>query len=207
MPLFLVDCPEDEPITLAQAKGQCLIDEDITQFDEQFENIVIPAARERAEIATWRQMLTARWTLKLRRFPCVIELPKPPLQEVISITYVDSAGVVQALDTDDYVVTRPTGPRPRRGRITPTYGTSWPSVRDQIDAVEVTFDAGYGDTGDSVPPLLRQAMLLDLGALYAHREELVAQPGLSALLQLPKGAFSIYRSFKSRPTIDMDVAA
>jgi uncharacterized phiE125 gp8 family phage protein len=169
---------------------------------------LVAAVRDRAEAATGRQLLTATWDLVLDSFPCgvqpfelglhwsfdrignmFLDVPRPPLQSVTNITYVDTAGQSQTWSSASYLVDKPSGPRCRRGRIAPAYGVVWPFTQAQINAATVRFVAGYGATGASVPPLLRQAMLMDLTALYEHRGD-EATP-------VPAFAASIYRAHKS----------
>jgi uncharacterized phiE125 gp8 family phage protein len=198
MALFLVTAPADEPITLSEAKQQ-VRRTDVTADDSYLQTILIPAVRERAEIATRRQLLTATWDLKLDAFPCgaddAIVLPKAPLISVTSISYVDPDGATQTWSSSLYAVSAPTGPMAARGEIRPVYGESYPSVRFQTNAVTVRFVAGYGTSATSVPPRLKMGMLLDLGTLYEHREDLVVGQGY-ALAEFTSGAGAVYRSFQ-----------
>jgi uncharacterized phiE125 gp8 family phage protein len=202
--------PIAEPITLAHAKAQ-VRREEVTDDDAFLETILIPAVRNRGEQETHRQFITAVWDLKLDRFPwpCdvspgeeirypqgVIKVPKAPLQEVTYIKYVDGDGVLQTWSSSNYLVDAPTGEQASRGRITPAYGVSWPSTRDQINAVTVRFVAGYGDTDTSVPARLKIAMLVDLGTQYENREDFVGGQGYS-VSEFPTGSSSIYRAFRS----------
>ena len=196
-----------EPVSLTQAKVQCSIDASNTAFDDFLGDIAIPAARDRCELASWRQLITATWALTLRRFPCedYIELPKPPLQSVTSVTYVDTAGVTQTLvEDEDYTVETFSGPRGSRGRINLAYGTYWPTTRDQAAAVTVTFVAGYGNTGAALPGLLVQGLLLDIGTLMAHREDV--ETG-TIVTPVPLTSSNIYRRFKSRPLQNLEAIA
>lgn len=117
-----------------------------------------------------RAIITQTWEMKLRRFPigkAAITIPLPPLQSVSSITYVDSDGDEVTLDTNLYqVVNR----GKHKSRIAPAWGQTWPSTRDQEDAVTVTFVAGYGDAAADVPTNLINAGLLLVADLYGHRE-------------------------------------
>jgi len=172
--------------------------------------MVISAARERAEAFTGRQLITATWDLVLDEFPCglqpyelgahwthdrvgnmFLDIPKPPLQSITTITYVDTAGQSQTWSSSNYLVDAPSGPRCRRGRVAPAYGVVWPFTQAQIKAATVRFVAGYGATGASVPALLRQALLMDLSALYEHRGD------DGGVVPLPAGAASIYRAHRT----------
>jgi len=189
--------PIDEPLTLAEAKRQ-IRREDVTTDDTLIAQTLIPAVRERGEQASGRQFITARYRQPLDRFPCdAIVLPLPPLQSVVSITYLDPFGVEQTLATDQYVVLTSDGPRGGRGRIIPAYNVVWPYTQCRAQAVTVTFVAGYGDDRDAVPPRLKMAMLLGLGTLYENREDQVMGQGI-AVVALSTAAGMVYDSFRRR---------
>jgi uncharacterized phiE125 gp8 family phage protein len=195
MPLTLVTAPAAEPFadaTLPRLQLRLTG----TDQDSFFTSLAIPAARDRAEAATRRQLISATWDLVLDRFPScdVIELPKPPLQSVTWIKYVDTAGTLQTWSAAEYLWQAPAGPRCRRGRIEPAYGYFWPSVREQLGAVQIRFVAGYGAAGTAVPTRLLQAMLQDIGGLYEFREGLIAG---AAPTEIPSAAAAVYRSFRS----------
>lgn len=113
-----------------------------------------------------------------------IRLPCPPLVSVTSITYVDGAGVTQTMDATAYQVDAIGSP----ARILPAYGTYWPAARHQLNAICITFVAGYAPGAGSptdfvanVPrPILSAAKLL-LGHLYENREATSALPSLQEL--------------------------
>jgi uncharacterized phiE125 gp8 family phage protein len=195
-PLGADSAPIAEPVTLQAAKTQ-VRRRDTTDDDVLLEDVLIPAARERAEQATRRQFITATYDLKLDGgFPGEIVLPLPPLQSVLSVTYVDEDGATQTLATDQYTVDAPSGPRALRGRIVPAYNVSWPGTRSQINAVTVRFVAGYGSTHASVPPRLKMAMLTDIATLYENREDVVMGQGYS-VIAFPTGSTATYATFRS----------
>lgn len=110
-------------------------------------------AIEYIETITERQLITATWKLILDRFPAVIELRKPPVQSVTSITYIDEDGAEQTLSDSLYQVDTDDEP----ARIVPAYDQSWPSIRCQPQAVQVEFVAGYG-LADDIPDGLKTAI-------------------------------------------------
>lgn len=186
MALFLVTAASGDPISLQEAKTQ-IRRNDVEDDDELISKALIPAVTDRAQHETQRQLLEATWDLKLDAFPCwEIEVPRPPLISVLSITYVDTDGVTQTLATSEYRVSTPIGPHCRRGRVTPAYGKTWPSTRSQIDAVIVRFKAGYGTNAEDVPALLRQGMLMDVERLYDDSSA-----------PLSESVAAIYRQFQS----------
>lgn len=97
-----------------------------------------------------------------------ILLPRPPLQSVTSVTYVDGAGVTQTLAANQYLVDTRSTP----GRISPAPDVSWPATRWQPNAVIVRFIAGYTNAA-AVPEDLKDALFLACGMLYENREELL----------------------------------
>lgn len=154
--------PTEEPVTRAEAKLHLKQD---TSDEDSLVDLYIVAAREYCETETARQFITATYTVKFDRFPTVIRLPLPPLGSVTTVAYVDTSGDSQTLTvTTDYVVDS----NSLVARITPAYGTSWPSTRDQPNAVTVTYITGYG-AASAVPYAAKAAVLMVVGDLYAHR--------------------------------------
>ncbi|MGY3331318.1 putative phiE125 gp8 family phage protein [Mesorhizobium sp. USDA 4775] len=114
-----------------------------------------------------RCLLTQEWTLYLDSFPTCIELPLPPLQEVIHVKYLDNDGVLQTLDPSAY---RVSGAGSWRPEIAPAYGEKWPHARYIADAVQVRFRAGYGADEESVPPPILQAIKVTAAQYYVERQ-------------------------------------
>lgn len=162
MPLQLVTAPYAEPIDRAEAIDHSKALDDGT--DDALFDLFISSARRHAEIATQRQILAARWKLVLDSFPLpagpmgvpygwvsvpygqqfslprhAILLSPTPVVQVVSIQYLDLAGVLQTMPTTDYIVDTACAP----ARITPAFNKTWPVNLPQIGSVQVTFDAGY----------------------------------------------------------------
>ena len=199
MSLALVSPPLNEPLRL----------EDVKQQVQQFTNVddallrafILPAARDRGELGTRRAWLTQTWDWFLSSFPSnqsFFELPKPPLVRVVYVKYTDVSGTTHTLvEGTDYVVEAPSGPRCARGRISLPYSQVWPFARPQAKSVQIRFVCGYGATADAVPPLLRQAALMDCATLYQYRESIISG---TIVAELPGSTASIYRSFRSLPS-------
>jgi uncharacterized phiE125 gp8 family phage protein len=161
--------PTSEPLSLSEAKLHLRVDGD---DEDELIGSLITAAREYCETSTNRQFVTATFVGKLDEFPTELEngwyeitLPRPPLQSVSSITYVDTAGATQTLSAGVYAADTSIEP----GRVRLAYNQTWPTIRTQPNAISITFVAGYGDAAD-VPESIRAAMKLILGHLYANRE-------------------------------------
>lgn len=117
-----------------------------------------------------RAIIQQTWDLKLPGFPSRIRIPLPPLQSVTSVTYLDNNGNSQTLATDQYQVVGVGSFGP--GRIDPAYGVTWPTTRDQAEAVTVRFVAGYDivdsplDYRANVPDSIKSAIKLHVEMLY-----------------------------------------
>ncbi len=180
--------PAKEPLTLAQAKTHLRVELDETDEDDLI-NADIAAARASAETFMRRQLITATWELYLDAFPTEIQIPRPPLQGVNSIKYIDTDGAEQTLDSSVYTVDT----KSMVGRVVLAYGESWPSTRVQIQSVIVNYDAGYGDDEADISPDIIAGMKLAIGHLFEHREDVVL--GIS-VAELPKGSLDLFWPYR-----------
>lgn len=194
--LRLVTAPSLEPLTLVEAKAHLRVD---TEDDDTEIAALVTAAREHIEMLTGRALVSQVWELVLREFPAEqddIVLPRGALSGVTHAKYYDGDGVLQTLTvTTDYVVD--TGPPLGPGRVILAYGKSWPSTRDQWDAVQVRYTVGWSQA--EVPEALKSACKLALGELYEHRTQattgtIVADlPAFRALL----GPYRVYEEHRA----------
>ena len=53
-------------------------------------------------------------------------------------------------------------------------GYTWPSIQDEINALTVTYVAGYGDAGSDVPGNILQAMRYLIATYYENRTDHLA---------------------------------
>ena len=160
--------PAEEPLTLTTVKGHLRVD---SADEDTFITALIVAARQYWELHHGRALVTQTLELVLDAWPCgsTISLPRPPLQRVVSITYVDANGQTVTLAATDYVVAK----RSVLGRVVLKDGKAWPSVTMQAaEAITVRFETGYGSAA-AVPQLTKQGMLLLVGHLYENREAVV----------------------------------
>lgn len=106
-------------------------------------------------------------------------MPLGPLQSVSSITYVDTDGVTQTLSSGAYVV----DDKSERGWVVLASGEEWPSTYDVINAVTISFVAGYGDATTDVPEPLREMILLIVTQWHEHRK--TVHVGANSVESLP----------------------
>lgn len=151
MRLQLITPPETEPVSLEEQKLHTKIDYDT---DDTLISGLITACREYCELYQSRAFITQTWRLTLNQFPCVINVPNPPLISIDSIEYrAASNGEWLTLDEDAYEV----GTDGEPGLIYPIYGTWWPPVLTQLQSVKITFTCGYGDA-TAVPSSVKTAI-------------------------------------------------
>ena len=173
MALKLIEVSGDEPVSLSEAKLHLRIE---VPDEDALISALIVAARQGAEHMTGRSIVQATWELALDEFKDEIELPNPPLISITSVKYIDTDGVLQTMATADYLKDDHSEP----ARIMPAYGETWPSTRDQVNAVLVRYAAGYASAA-AVPQQIKNWMLLRIGMLYENRESVAAGVTLSEL--------------------------
>jgi uncharacterized phiE125 gp8 family phage protein len=166
--------PAEALITLADARLQCRVDTWGSPPVNEEDPLLLPyiqgATEELDGIDGWlnRALVTQTWRLTLNCFPGrPIKLPLPPLQSVTSVVYDAPDGTATTLDAAEYRVITVTDP----GMVEAV--TSWPSIKDQLGAVRITYVAGYGDAED-VPEIIRNYIRARVAQLYQFREQAVA---------------------------------
>ena len=175
----------------------------LNSVDNLLVHTFIDAAAAYFEGDTTRQLLTAVREVWLDAFPALgasgaaarIELPHPPLQAVLSVSYVDAAGASWTMggSPSGFVVVAPQGPYAVRGSVEPV--GSWPSAGPQSGAVRIRYRCGYGDTPDQMPALVREA----LGMLIANADTFrsaVHEARRGQTVELPYGVRAMLDNFK-----------
>lgn len=152
--------PAEEPVSREEAKLWCKVD---TDADDEVIDALIAAARERCERVADRQLVTATLVASFNAFGPALKL-RPPLQSVEEITYLDTAGVEQTVDSDVYRVLTNREP----GIVQLALYQTWPSAVYLADSVNVTFVSGYGNAED-VPAEIRIALRRCIDHLYTMR--------------------------------------
>jgi uncharacterized phiE125 gp8 family phage protein len=194
MSLILVTGPTVEPLGLQETKDHLRVDG--TDDDALIDALIIGAVRY-AEKFTGRFLITQTWDWKIDGFPAssarALLVPKPPLQTVVQITYVDTDGAPQTWAASEYDVDAPGGDLAPRGRIKPAFGEVWPTTRDQMNAATLQITVGYGPAGN-VPADIKHAMLLHVGHLYEHRESVIV--GLS-VMQVPNTTATLLWNYRA----------
>lgn len=200
MGLKIVVQPEAELLTIEECRAHLNIqpyeidsDGAGTHPDDAQIMAMQSAAREFCEDFTGLSLVEKTYELALDAFPTdEIAIPMPPAIQIVSVTYADSEQVEQIVAGGDYTLDNYQMP----AWLIPASGASWPSAGNFMNAVRVRFVAGYGSGSDSepLPFVLRAALLLVLGHLYANREDSSAK----ALSTIPTGAEALMRPRRIR---------
>ena len=149
----LITVPTEEPVTPAEAQAQCRDDDPVS---DAFILGLISAAREQAEHELGRPICTQVRDLVLDAFPVAeIDLTLPNVQSIVSVKYIDTAGVEQTLASNLYSLDSSSTPC----WLLPARDTDWPATLAAANAVRVRFVAGYGATAASVPDDIRLWMI------------------------------------------------
>lgn len=158
------------PLTTDEAKAQSRVT--FADDDDLFHQLIHAATTE-LETRCQRTLCESTWTLTLDEFPeGGIKLPMPPILSVQSIVYYDSTGAQLTLNPADYIVDTASEP----GWVWLAPGKVWPETQDRINAVTVTYKAGYLSGGtaqqqrEAVPKDLRAWLLIRVATLYENRE-------------------------------------
>lgn len=184
--------PAYEPVAYAEVLEWLRLDSDIAQPTLVAQ--LIKTFRERAETLTLRDFVQRTRCLYLDDWPwhgvhgVLIELPHPPLIEVVTFKYIDTDGVLQTMDAADYSVHTEQEP----GFIIPAWEETWPTIRRVPDAIQVTYKSGYAPVGSPsdeeahqtpIPAALKTWMEVNLAALHDNREAFITG---TILTQLPR---------------------
>lgn len=166
-----------EPVTLAEAKEFLRVGHG--DDDTAITNLII-AARQQVESFTNRQLVDATWDLYIDEFHGAsrILFPKPPLSSVTTFTYLDTAGSSQTWTSTNWILNTVALP----GEMKEAFGISWPTVRQQYNAVVITYVAGYGSTAASVPEEIKNAMHLIIAKQYDDPENKTLDSAVESLL-------------------------
>ncbi len=161
--------PAREPVELQTVKRHLRVD---NEYDDDLISDYIRAARFIIEGDVSRALITQTLTLTISNEPLgarsilipsvqinsgLLEVYYSPVQSVTGVSFIDSAGGVQAFTDFSVDINM----EPSRLRL-----NTFPGFNEQI---QMEFVAGYGDDGSFVPPDLKMAIMVLTAHLYEHR--------------------------------------
>lgn len=193
----LVITPPGELVSLDDAKKHLRVDHE--DDDAYITGLVAAAVAWLDGPAGWLGRALGIQTLELvtDRFGdgcrTWIDIPYPPLIDIVSINYINSDGVETTLDPDAYEVAL--------GQLRPKWGGTWPSTRYQSDAARIRYRAGHSKLNGDTPPVLvddlpspvKVAILMLVGQWYQNREPVVLG---ATVEQLPFAVEALLSSFR-----------
>jgi uncharacterized phiE125 gp8 family phage protein len=174
----LVTPPLIEPLDLDEVKKQRRFSS--TTLDTRFD-VWISAARQQFEEESNLQLITATRMFLMDGFPIqpLITVNRSPVQQIVSVEYLDDSGTVQTMDAADYELFPPL---PTKGVYASPSGVhlvgdaSWPSAASRAGAVRVTYIAGFGDAPGDVPELIAYALMQYVGDFHRWSENMTERP-------------------------------
>lgn len=164
--LRVVTPPVTEPLSLAEAKSQIRVEQDVSDEDSYL-LLLIGAAREFCEGRKCYSFVEQTLEYAIDDFPCsgtTIELPRAtPLRSIASVKYTDSDGTEHTWDASEYSADTSSTP----GRVVPKYGVAYPSFTPATrNAVKITYVCGPPVESPALP--IPSRYKLAMGQLIAH---------------------------------------
>lgn len=177
--------PTTEAVTLDEAKEWCAAT-DFTDDDDLISSLVLSAiSKIDGPRGIGIACFTQTWELSLDKFETEIILPGWPVKSVTAVTYVDTEGATQTIDAADYQLDI----KGDFARLRPSYGLSWPSPRNVIAAVSVSYVVG--EAIDDIDPILKLAIKQMVAHWYQNREA-ISETSFS---DVPMSATQIMRDY------------
>lgn len=190
----LLTPPAGAVIDLARARRHLRIDEEDTdEIETDLITDAIATATGHVDGRTGilnRALLTQTWQVTAARPGRCLPGWGPGF--VIDLAPVQAITKIEVLQDGQYVALPGTAWRTvrltaERLGVMPARGMSWSAVDVDPEAWRITFRAGYGDTGDTVPAPIRSALLLMVSDLFDNRDgkiqaNLVENPTVDRLL-------------------------
>lgn len=157
------------PVSVSRAKDRLRID--VTANDADL-LAIIKAATLAVEHETGRMLAPSAWEYRTDCWD--ISIPLAPVRTITSITYLDTDHAEQTINPVNYYWHETESGA--EVHFIDTY--SFPTLSNRDEAITVSFESGYDDTGSGtggdptlvLPPTLELAVLFLVGHWYERRE-------------------------------------
>lgn len=157
--------PTAEPLTLDEAVRHLQL---AVGNDNGYITSLIQVARDVAENATGRALMSSTWVASCASWPCnsLLPLTVSPVSAVVSVKYyADGETSLTTIDAANYSLATTISP----AVVIFDEDFDAPDLASRPDAVQVTFTAGAASPA-AVPPSLKHALRLLLRHYYDHPE-------------------------------------
>ncbi len=184
-----------EPVTLDDVKRHLRVSLTATSEDGLIAGY-IAAARALFEDIASRQTIDAIYEYTCYPVGRLIDIPRAPMVEVLSVVGRDANGsdtaidagsyrvVLSGVDEDDAIALDAFCPP---GRIALASGGTWPTGE-----VRIRRRCGYGTTPEAVPSIIKSALYMLIAHFYRNRSEVTAEN----VMAVPLGGEMLLRVFK-----------
>lgn len=178
--------PPAAVLTLEQLRRHCKIDPPTSANDADTDlSAALAGAHAFAQHYCGISIGSQTLELALDEFPTGgIQLLRGPVTSITSVTYVDTAGATQTLDSSAYSLDDYSTPQ----WLLPAAGTEWPATYEAANAVKVRYVAGAATLDGAVA----QALRLLTGLYFDNRN--AADKG--ALTEIPFGVQVLLNTVK-----------
>lgn len=156
---------DESPVSVAEVKSDLRLE--IPDDDAKIQSLIDSATAlvGGPNGITGKSLTTETWALSVAGFDSCgrIYLPVTPVISIVSIGYYDSENAPQTMNVSDFYLYGSEDwayVQSKTGELPPVY--------NRLDAVTITFKAGFGDA-DSVPQNIKQAIRLIASHWYEHR--------------------------------------
>ena len=159
--------PTTLPVSLSDVKDHLRIEQDEIDLDNDLTEL-LRAASAYVEAEIHATLITTQFMAVWDCFPAdAIKIPGWPVASIDSITYTDTDGATTTLSSSLYRTKLVQTP----AMIIPAISEDWPdTLADSVDAVTVTFTAGYGAAATDVPYMIRAMIKLLVAHWFKNRE-------------------------------------
>lgn len=182
----VIEPPLIEPVSLAEVKSQIGIQANDTAADALISRR-IKEARQWAEYYTGRAFIAQTREARWDRFVDDHELPSA--LQVLSVNYINENGSEITLSSDNYVLdTYAFIPCARKA-----FAAYWPATRYERSAVRIQYIAGYGSTPETVPLLIKEAIILLVGHWMNFQPNNENGSGISRIPYAVRDMLDIFR--------------
>jgi uncharacterized phiE125 gp8 family phage protein len=179
----VITAPPAEPVSLEDMRLHLKVDAEgspPTHPDDSLIEAQISAARVWCVNYLGYAIVEQQFRLYLDAFPTTgidtIELPFSKLLSIDAVTYVDENGATQTWAAENYTADTASP----QGRLLLNYDIDWPDTRQQRQAVQITYTAGYAPSEDSpqdyrvnIDKTIIAAIKLIVGDLYEIRQDTI----------------------------------